>query len=59
MAFDGPGPETINGRLAMLGMVYAFFNEQFTGLTVGSQVCTSIDCFVHFKCLHLVGKLVS
>lgn len=38
MAFDGPGPETINGRLAMLGMVYAFFNEQYTGLTVGSQV---------------------
>lgn len=38
MAFDGPGPETINGRLAMLGLVYAWFNERFTGLPVGSQV---------------------
>ncbi|XP_024527173.1 early light-induced protein 1, chloroplastic [Selaginella moellendorffii] len=34
MAFDGPGPETINGRLAMLGLVWAFVAEKLTGETV-------------------------
>jgi hypothetical protein len=37
-AFDGAAPETINGRLAMLGFVWAFLAEKATGLTVGQQV---------------------
>ncbi|CAM6106293.1 unnamed protein product [Calypogeia fissa] len=37
-AFDGAAPETINGRLAMLGFVWAFLAEKATGLTVAEQV---------------------
>jgi len=37
-AFDGAAPETINGRLAMLGLVWAFFAEKATGLTVFDQL---------------------
>jgi len=37
-AFDGAAPETINCRLAMLGMVWAFFAEKATGLTVVEQL---------------------
>jgi len=37
-AFDGAAPETINGRLAMLGMVWAFVAEKATGLTVVEQL---------------------
>jgi hypothetical protein len=38
MAFDGAGPETINGRLAMLGVFIALGVELFTGLTIWDQV---------------------
>jgi hypothetical protein len=37
-AFDGAAPETINCRLAMLGIVWAFFAEKATGLTVMQQL---------------------
>ena len=37
-AFDGAAPETINGRLAMFGLVWAFFAEKATGLTVFDQL---------------------
>jgi hypothetical protein len=37
-AFDGAAPETINCRLAMLGLVWAFFSEKATGLTVFEQL---------------------
>ncbi|CAM6085505.1 unnamed protein product [Calypogeia fissa] len=37
-AFDGAAPETINGRLAMLGFAWAFFAEKATGLTVMEQL---------------------
>lgn len=33
-SFDGAAPETNNGRLAMLGMVWAFVVEKVMGLTV-------------------------
>jgi len=36
--FDGAVPETVNCRLAMLGMVWAFFAEKATGLTVAEQL---------------------
>jgi hypothetical protein len=39
-AFDGAAPETINGRLAMLGLVWAFIAEKATGLTVFEQLYT-------------------
>lgn len=39
-AFDGAAPETINCRLAMLGIVWAFFAEKATGLTVFEQLYT-------------------
>ncbi|XP_024534959.1 early light-induced protein, chloroplastic-like [Selaginella moellendorffii] len=38
MAFDGAGPETINGRLAMIGLVWAFAVERMTGQTVAEQL---------------------
>jgi hypothetical protein len=37
-AFDGAAPETINGRLAMLGFVWAVVAEKMTGLTVLEQL---------------------
>jgi hypothetical protein len=30
-SFDGPAPETINGRLAMLGVLIGLLCEAFTG----------------------------
>jgi len=38
MAFDGPAPETINGRLAMLGFVAALGAELATGESVVGQL---------------------
>lgn len=37
-AFDGPAPETINGRLSMLAVVIALGYEWFTGLGIREQV---------------------
>lgn len=37
-AFDGAVPETVNCRLAMLGIVWAFLAEKATGLTVIEQL---------------------
>nr|AKH49404.1 ELIP1 [Syntrichia caninervis] len=37
-AFDGAAPETINGRLAMLGFVWAIIGEKTTGLSVADQL---------------------
>jgi hypothetical protein len=37
-AFDGAAPETINGRLAMLGLVWTVAAEQMTGNTVMQQL---------------------
>lgn len=38
MAFDGPGPETINGRLAMTGFVWALISEALTHKTIWQQI---------------------
>eukprot|EP00850_Spirogloea_muscicola_P022466 SM000296S11301 [mRNA] locus=s296:33339:34554:- [translate_table: standard] len=38
MAFDGPGPETINGRLAMLGFFWGLVGEVLSGKTIVQQV---------------------
>lgn len=37
-AFDGPAPETINSRLAMLGVVIALAYEASTGMNIWEQV---------------------
>ncbi|BBN05677.1 hypothetical protein MPTK1_3g15090 [Marchantia polymorpha subsp. ruderalis] len=37
-ALDGAAPEVINGRLAMLGFVWALSAEKWTGLTVIEQI---------------------
>ncbi len=37
-AFDGPAPETINSRLAMLGVVTGLVAEWQTGLGLRQQV---------------------
>lgn len=37
MTFDGPAPETINGRLAMIGFVAAVGAEIFTGKSILQQ----------------------
>lgn len=37
MAFSGPAPEQINGRLSMLGFVAALFAELASGETVAQQ----------------------
>ncbi|KAL2632069.1 hypothetical protein R1flu_016755 [Riccia fluitans] len=39
-AFDGAAPETINGRLAMVGIVWAAIAEKMSGLTVFDQLYT-------------------
>jgi hypothetical protein len=41
MKFDGPAPETINGRLAMVGITWAFVAELTTGLSVTQQTVGS------------------
>ena len=38
LKFNGPAPEIINGRLAMLGIVAAAFNEANYSQTVVQQV---------------------
>eukprot|EP00882_Tetradesmus_deserticola_P000216 GHRQ01000242.1.p1 GENE.GHRQ01000242.1~~GHRQ01000242.1.p1 ORF type:complete len:222 (+),score=83.11 GHRQ01000242.1:257-922(+) len=35
--FDGPGPETINGRLAMLAVATGLAGEYFTGMGLSEQ----------------------
>eukprot|EP00850_Spirogloea_muscicola_P000343 SM000001S04745 [mRNA] locus=s1:1944317:1949047:- [translate_table: standard] len=41
MAFDGPGPETINGRLAMVGFFWGLIGEYYTHKTIVQQVTES------------------
>ena len=38
MKFNGPGPEVINGRLAMIGILAAAVNESAHAETVAQQV---------------------
>jgi hypothetical protein len=38
MKFDGPAPETINSRLAMLGLTWALVSEIVTGQSLIQQV---------------------
>eukprot|EP00879_Flechtneria_rotunda_P028767 GHRR01030987.1.p2 GENE.GHRR01030987.1~~GHRR01030987.1.p2 ORF type:complete len:100 (-),score=18.85 GHRR01030987.1:1342-1641(-) len=48
-AFDGPAPETINSRLAMLGVVIGLAGEWFTGLGLMEQTADHpITVFLSF-----------
>jgi len=44
-AFDGAIPETVNGRLAMVGLVWAYVAEKMSGLTVFEQLYTPAGGF--------------
>lgn len=48
MRFNGPAPELINGRLAMVGLLAVAMQEAETGQTALHQVslCSSTACLV-------------
>ncbi|KAG6557894.1 hypothetical protein Mapa_000071 [Marchantia paleacea] len=50
-AFDGAAPETINGRLAMVGIVWAAVAERISGLTVFDQLYTQGTGLVFYVAL--------
>lgn len=58
-AFGGPAPETINGRLAMLGFVAALGVELATGEDLSSQISMGgISWFVVTASLFTVASLI-
>ncbi|OAE32290.1 hypothetical protein AXG93_2190s1100 [Marchantia polymorpha subsp. ruderalis] len=50
-AFDGAAPETINGRLAMVGILWAAVAEKMSGLTVYEQLYTQGTGLVFYMAL--------
>ncbi|XP_073136435.1 early light-induced protein 2, chloroplastic-like [Henckelia pumila] len=59
MAFDGPGPERINGRLAMIGFVAAIAVELTRGQDIFSQIQNGgIPWFLGATALLSVASLV-
>ncbi|KAG6557891.1 hypothetical protein Mapa_000068 [Marchantia paleacea] len=50
-AFDGAAPETINGRLAMVGILWAAVAERISGLTVFDQLYTQGTGLVFYVAL--------
>ncbi|XP_073278149.1 early light-induced protein 1, chloroplastic-like isoform X2 [Primulina huaijiensis] len=59
MAFDGPGPERINGRLAMIGFVAAIAVELTKGQDIFSQIQNGgIPWFLGTTVLLSVASLV-
>jgi hypothetical protein len=58
-AFGGPAPETINGRLAMLGFVSAIGVELASGKDLLSQLATGgVPLFVGSAVLFSVASLI-
>jgi len=58
-AFSGPAPETINGRLAMLGFVSAVGVELASGKDLFSQLATGgVPLFVGSAVLFTVASLI-
>merc|ERR1712224_567158 len=61
MAFSGPGPETINGRLAMLGFIAALGAEAASGETVFQQIGGAepsiLFAFIMFAAASLIPTL--
>lgn len=58
MAFSGAGPEIINGRLAMLGIVSAIAAEAASGDSVVRQLAQEPTLIVSTFVLFAVGSLV-
>merc|ERR1712174_42473 len=61
MAFSGPAPETINGRLAMLGFIAALGAEAASGETVFQQIGDAepsiLFAFIMFAAASLIPTL--
>jgi hypothetical protein len=55
MAFSGPAPEVINGRLAMLGFLAAVGAELSSGETVFSQVSGNGSVWIAFTFVLFAG----
>ncbi|KZV45472.1 early light-induced protein precursor [Dorcoceras hygrometricum] len=59
MAFDGPAPERINGRLAMIGFVAAIALELTRGQNIFSQIQNGgIMWFIGTTILFSIASLV-
>ena len=56
--FDGPAPELINGRAAMLGFVAALFQEILTGKSVFQQALEEPRAIIVAFTLVLVASLL-
>lgn len=54
-AFDGPIPETFNGRLCMLAVPIALLEEWFTGSTMSQQVSAHPERIVGISLLILIA----
>jgi len=61
MAFAGPAPETINGRLAMLGFIAALGAEAASGETIYQQIADAepsiLLAFIMFAAASLIPTL--
>lgn len=59
LSFTGPGPERINGRLAMIGFVSAIAVEIFTGQDLFTQIANGgYMWFVRTSILFVVASLI-
>eukprot|EP00873_Tetraselmis_striata_P035451 jgi/Tetstr1/455715/TSEL_042522.t1 len=58
MAFSGPAPEVINGRLAMLGFAAALGAELSTGQTVGAQFSSIPGPMIFVVALFTTASLI-
>ena len=58
MSFAGPGPETINGRLAMLGVFAAIGAELSTGESIFTQFENATPVVVATMALFSLASLV-
>eukprot|EP00892_Ulva_mutabilis_P002427 jgi/Ulvmu1/12185/UM085_0049.1 len=58
MAFSGPAPEIVNGRLAMLGMVAAIGSEVAAGKSVAEQFAIAPTAVVATAAVLIVASLI-
>lgn len=58
MKFNGPGPELVNGRLAMLGLLLAARSEMLTGQTVMQQMAAPQGSLVAAMLVIVYASLV-
>eukprot|EP01024_Parvocaulis_polyphysoides_P016897 TRINITY_DN17486_c0_g1_i4.p2 TRINITY_DN17486_c0_g1~~TRINITY_DN17486_c0_g1_i4.p2 ORF type:complete len:120 (+),score=24.61 TRINITY_DN17486_c0_g1_i4:2-361(+) len=58
MAFSGPAPEKINGRLAMLGIVSALAAEASSGSSIFTQIASAPIPIVVTSIAFIVASLI-